>query len=121
MYKDYCDIAKASNKKMFMHSDGNILKIYPHLIEIGVDALNSQIHCMGTENLSQFKGKITFWGELDRQFILPNGTKEDVRNAVIDMKEKLYDQGGIIAQCEFGAGAKPENVYELYKAWDEII
>ena len=120
MYKDYCDIAKANNKKMFMHSDGHILKIYPHLIDIGVDALNSQIFCMGLEELSQFKGQITFWGELDRQHILVEGSKADVRNAVISMKENLYDNGGVIAQCEFGAGARPENVYEFYKTWDEI-
>jgi len=121
MYKDYCDIAKANNKKIFMHSDGDILKIYPHLIEIGIDAINSQIFCMGLDNLNQYKGKITFWGEIDRQHTLVEGTKKDVRNAVTEMKDKLYDEGGIIALCEFGAGAKPENVYEMYKVWNEII
>ncbi|MBN2851768.1 MAG: methyltransferase [Clostridia bacterium] len=121
MYKDYCDLAKSYHKKIFMHSDGNILKIYPHLIEIGVDALNSQIFCMGLENLKQYKGKITFWGELDRQHILVDGTLDDVRKAVHSIKENLWTDGGVIAQCEFGAGARPENVYEMFKVWNEII
>ncbi len=121
MYKDYCDIAKTNKKKMFMHSDGNILKIYPHLIEIGVDALNSQIFCMGVENLKQYKWQITFWVEIVRQHILVNGSTNDVREAVTLIQENLYDQGGVIAQCEFGAGAKPLNVYEVYKTWNKII
>lgn len=78
----------------------------------GLDALNSQIFCMGVEEVGrQFRGKIAFWGEIDRQHILPEGTKEDVQNAVRLVHESLYADGGMIAQCEFGPGAKPENVY----------
>ena len=49
LYKDYCDIAHANNKFAFMHSDGNILSIYPDLIEAGVDAINSQLFVMDME------------------------------------------------------------------------
>lgn len=121
LYKDYCDIAKAYGKKMFMHSDGNILKIYPHLIEIGVDAINSQIFCMGIDELSKFAGSITFWGEIDRQHILVNQKPADVGCAVENIKEKLWKNGGCIAQCEFGVGAKPENVERVFETWDKII
>ena len=71
MYRDYVDIAHKHGKAVFMHSDGYILDIYPYLIDIGVDAVNSQLFCMGVENLKQYKGKITFWGEIDRQNLLP--------------------------------------------------
>lgn len=120
MYRDYCEIAKASGKKMFMHSDGNILKIYPHLIEIGVDALNSQIFCMGIDNLKQYAGKITFWGEMDRQHMLVDKTPADIDEAVRHINDTLWKDGGCIAQCEFGPGGKPENVMQTYKSWDEI-
>lgn len=121
LYADYTAIAKASDKKIFMHSDGYILDIIPDLIEIGIDALNSQIFCMGLENLEQFKGKITFWGEIDRQHILPFGSKKDVQQAVISVKEHLWNKGGCIAQCDFGVGAKPENVFQVFETWNEII
>jgi hypothetical protein len=75
---------------------------------------------MGVENLSQFKGKITFWGEIDRQHILVNGSLEDVDNAVKLVKKTLWDNGGCIAQCEFGPGGKPENVYQVFKSWREL-
>lgn len=121
MYKDYVEIAHRNGKKFFMHSDGNILQIIPHLIEIGVDALNSQVFCMGAENLSKFKGQITFWGEIDRQNLLPYGTKQDIESAVRSLRDHLWQDGGCIAQCEFGPGANPENVYQVFKTWNEII
>lgn len=117
LYRDYIDIAHKNNKKIFMHSDGYILDIIPELIEIGLDAVNSQIFCMGVENLVQFKGKITFWGEIDRQNLLPHGSIEDIQKAVVSVKDNLWDKGGCIAQCEFGPGANPDNVYEVYKTW----
>lgn len=118
MYKEYVDIIHESGKKAFFHSDGYTLDIIPDMIEIGVDAINLQIFCIGLENLKQFKGKITFWGEMDRQHILPHGSIEDVKNAVNDVKEAFFDtNGGIIAQCEFGAGAKPENVKKYFEEW----
>lgn len=119
MYKDYIDIAKRHNKKIFMHSDGNTLSIQPDLAEMGLDALNSQIFCIGVDNLAPLAGKLTFWGEIDRQHLLVEGTKEDIRNAVAKVRETLWRDGGCIAQCEFGPGAKPENVYEVFKAWNE--
>ena len=120
LYRDYIDIAHAAGKKVFMHSDGYILDILPELIDLGLDAVNCQIFCMGTEKLKPFRGKITFWGEIDRQHLLPYGTKEDIRAAVRSVHDALYDQGGCIAQCEFGIGAKPENVREVFAAWEEL-
>lgn len=120
MYKDYIDIAHRAGKKIFMHSDGYTLAIYPELIEMGLDAFNSQIFCMGVENLSKYRGKITFWGEIDRQHLLPNGTREDIVNAVTQVKETLWENGGCIAQCEFGPAGNPDNVRQVYETWDAL-
>lgn len=122
MYRDYIEIAHRRGKYVFMHSDGYITDIIPDLIEVGIDALNSQIYCMGVDELGKrFRGKITFWGEIDRQHILPHGTLEDVREAVAEVWESFNeDGGGVIAQCEFGPGAVPENVFEVFRTWDTI-
>lgn len=121
MYKDYISIAKKYGKKTFMHSDGNTLDIYPRMIELGLDAFNTQIFCIGLENLEPFKGQITFWGEIDRQHLLPEGSPQDIKAAVKEVYQKLWFDGGCIAQCEFGPGAKPENVYAVFEAWDSVI
>lgn len=121
MYKDYIDIAHSHGKKIFMHSDGYILDIYPHLVELGLDAINSQLFCMPMDELVKFKGKITFWGEIDRQNLLPYGSTEEIKDAVKLVKNNLWDNGGCIAQCEFGPGAKPENVKQVFETWNELF
>ena len=119
LYKDYIDIAHRHGKKIFMHSDGHILPILPHLIDLGLDALNSQLFCMGIDKLEQFRGKITFWGEIDRQHLLPYGRVEDIDKAVYSVRNSLWSKGGCIAQCEFGPGAKPENVAAVFENWNK--
>ncbi len=121
LYLEYVEIARNGNKYIFMHSDGYILDIFPDLIEIGINALNSQIFAMGIERLNAYKEKITFWGEIDRQNILPNYKKEEVVNIVKEIFNMLYGNGGIIGQCEFGPGAKPENVYAVFETWRTIL
>ncbi len=119
LYRDYAEIARRSGKRLFMHTDGNVTEILPDLVEIGVDALNSQLFCMDIEDLGRrFGGRITFWGEIDRQRLLPFGTPGEVRDAVDRVAAALYRDGGAIAQCEFGVGARPENVAAVFEAWD---
>jgi len=120
LYRDYIEIAHGAGKKIFMHSDGYTLDIYSDLIELGLDAFNSQIFCMGIDQLAPFAGQITFWGEVDRQHILPEGTTDEVDAAVRDVHAKLWKNGGCIAQCEFGPGAKPENVRQVFATWDAL-
>ena len=122
LYQDYCDLAHSNGKFAFMHSDGHILEIYEDLIEVGVDAINSQLFCMDFNELEQkAKGKITFWGEIDRQHILPSGNPQDGREAVRKIVKHLYDpKGGIIAQFEFGAGANPETALAVFDEWSRI-
>lgn len=120
MYKDYIDIAHRAGKKIFMHSDGYTIDIFPDLIEMGLDAINSQVFCMGLDTVEKYAGQITFWGEMDRQHLLPYGTPQEIKEAARAMREHLYRDGGVIAQLEFGIGAKPENVRAYYEAWDEM-
>jgi uroporphyrinogen decarboxylase len=119
IYKEFCDIIHGAGKKVFFHSDGNIEAIYGDLIEVGVDALNSQLFCMNIEELGKlYRGKITFWGEIDRQRVLPYGTREEVHAAVQRVRAALDDgTGGVIAQCEWGKDNSRENVEAVYEAW----
>lgn len=122
LYQDYCEIAHGAGKKLFMHSDGWIFEIYEDLIEIGVDALNSQLFTMDIEEIGRrFAGRITFWGEIDRQWILPRGTAEQCRAAVQRVADALYrPEGGVIAQFELGSDAPMMNADAVFAAWDEL-
>ena len=122
MYKDYCDILRAKGKYVFFHSDGHISAIYPDLIEVGVHAINSQLFCMDIEELGKnHAGEVTFWGEIDRQQILPFGTEEDVRQAVRRVHNATkHAHGGVIAQCEWGKNSRPQNVAAVFEEWDRL-
>jgi len=121
MYEEYVAIARRYGKLVFMHSDGNILDIMDDLIAIGIDALNSQVFCMGVEEVGRrFAGRITFWGEIDRQVLLSRGTLAEIEQAVRDVRRHLYVDGGVIAECEFGPGSRPENVLHVFETWREI-
>jgi uroporphyrinogen-III decarboxylase len=121
LYREYSEIAHRHGKYVFMHSDGNIIEILDDLIEVGIDAINAQIFCMGIEELGRrFRGRVTFWGEIDRQHLLACGTPEQVADAVASVYENLYADGGVIAQCEFGPGAQPDNVRQVFAAWEAI-
>lgn len=120
MYRDYINIAHAHGKKMFMHSDGNTLRILPRLIDLGLDAFNTQLFCIGVDKLAPFKGKITFWGEIDRQNLIPHGSLEEIDAAVQSVYDTLWQDGGCIAQCEFGPGGNPQNVHRIYEKWASL-
>ena len=120
LYADYCRMIRQAGKKVFFHSDGHIFAIYEDLIEIGVDAVNSQLFCMDIEEIGRrFKGRITFWGEIDRQHVLPFGTPADARAAVARVRRALDDgRGGVIAQCEWGKNNPPANIEAVFEAWE---
>jgi hypothetical protein len=119
LYAEYVAIARAYGKKIFMHSDGHIQSVYGDLVEIGIDAVNSQLFCMDIEELGrQFKGKITFWGEIDRQRVLVTGTRQDARDAVKRVVDSLYSRdGGVIAQFEM---MKLSQGHAVFEAWEEL-
>ncbi len=124
LYRDYCDILHAAGKYVFFHSDGFIEDIYPDLIDIGIDAINSQLFCMDIEKLGRnYSGKITFRGEIDRQFILPFGTEADVRAAVRRVYKALCPRGeltGCFAQCEWGVRNPAGNIRAVFDEWQKI-
>ena len=76
---------------------------------------------MGIEKLAKnYKGKITFWGEIDRQRILPFGTPDDIKNEVSRIRKALEDgNGGVIAQCSWGSNDPLENIEMVYRTWSE--
>ncbi len=108
---------------MFFHSDGNIQSIFHDLVEIGVDAINSQLFVMNIEALaSQYRGKVTLWGEIDQCYVLSAGTSRDVYNAVMRVR-KVFDNGsgGLIAHCSWARGFPVENIKAVFSTWNEPL
>ncbi|MDL5057452.1 uroporphyrinogen decarboxylase family protein [Geitlerinema calcuttense NRMC-F 0142] len=121
IYRDFAQIAHSAGKKIFMHSDGCILDIYPDLVEIGIDALNSQIFACPLINWSNLPGKSLFGGEIDRQDLLVNGPCARIDEAVRKVHRHLWKNGGCFAHCSFDAGSKPPFVRQVYESWNSLF
>jgi hypothetical protein len=121
LYVDYCQLIRAAGKFVFFHSDGNTREIIPDLLKMGVDAVNLQLFVMDIEELGrEYRGHVTFWGEIDRQRILPFGNPCEVRRAVRRVRHSLdAGTGGVIAQLEWGKIDPQENVEAAFQAWLE--
>lgn len=110
-YEKIINIMKAHDKKVFVHSDGYILDYYDEWKELGVDAINSQLTCMGLEKVAEkVKGLLTIWGELDRQYTMPRGTVAEVKGLIDRIKSTFYHNGGIIGQFEINSDMPIENI-----------
>jgi uroporphyrinogen decarboxylase len=84
--------------KIAFHSDGNIYPIIPDLIEVGLDILNPvQPKSMDPARLKKAYGdKLSFWGTVDIQEVMPFGTPEDVANEVKLRIRTVGKGGGLI-------------------------
>ncbi|MGA2484863.1 MAG: uroporphyrinogen decarboxylase family protein [Roseiarcus sp.] len=97
---EFISTLKAINPevKIAYHSDGNIERIIPELIEIGLDVLNPvQPACMDPAKLKREYGdKLCFWGCIDEQHTLPFGAPDEVRAQVLERLETVGYDGGLI-------------------------
>lgn len=92
--------AKDAKEDMLVlyHSDGNIQKVIPDLIEIGVDILNPvQPECMDPVALKELYGdRLTFWGTLGTQTTLPFGTPAHIKETCRRLIEEVGKGGGLV-------------------------
>ena len=86
------------NIKIAYHSDGNIMRIIPELIEIGVDVLNPIQPARMDPVLikSEFGDRLCFWGSIDEQYTLPFGSTVDAEVEVRQRMKTIGRGGGLI-------------------------
>lgn len=92
--KDKADV------RVLYHSCGAVAPLIDDLIEIGVDALNPvQVTASGMDPVELKKrwgGRITFWGGINSQEVLPFGTPDEVCAEVRRVVDILAPGGGFV-------------------------
>ncbi len=83
---------------IFYHSCGHITPFIDQLIEIGVEVLNPiQPECMSFDEVhDKFGDRLSFWGTLGTQELLPFGTKEEVFETTLSRLNKMGEKGGLV-------------------------
>jgi len=92
--------AKAVNPDLllFYHGDGNMMRIVPDLVELGIDVLNPvQPECMDpVEVKRRFGDRLAQWGTLGTQSTLPFGTVAEVRETCRRLIREVGAGGGLL-------------------------
>ena len=115
------EIGTEHNLPVAYHSCGAIRPIIPDLIEIGVTVLNPvQSTCPGmdpAELKEEFGQDLSFMGGVDTQYLLPNGTADEVREATAELLEIMTEGGGYVlaASHTIPPETPDENVFALYE------
>ena len=106
---------------VWFHTDGWIMEIIEDLIEIGVTILNPQHDCMGTRRVGEIVGgRVCIRTDIDRQWVIPFGTPEGIREAVKEAIEVFGNfNGGCLLHGEVGPDVPFENIEALYSAFYE--
>ncbi len=119
--------SKAPDAFIFYHSCGNIRRIIPDFIEMGIDIINpvqTTAEGMEPEALKQDFGKdLTFWGAgIDTQGTLPYGKPKQIRDEVKRIIEILAPGGGYVYNTihNIQADVPPKNIVAMYEAFQEF-
>jgi uroporphyrinogen decarboxylase len=122
LYLEYASLIHAAGKFVFFHSDGFIEPILDDLVfGIGIDAINMQLNVMDIHKLAQkYTGRVTLWGEVDRQHILPFGSPGDVHRYVNELRQHFGgEQGGMIAHCVWNSDNHFDNIRAVFQAFSK--
>lgn len=108
---------KDAGKFVSIHSCGMVQEVFPQLIEMDLDCFNPfQPEVMDVYEMKRLYGdRLSFWGGVSTQRLLPYGTPDEVRAEVKRLIAEVGKDGGyILAPAHSIPGdAKPENIMAL--------
>jgi hypothetical protein len=122
LYTRVIQAIHAGGKFAHLHSDGQVRSIIPDLIEIGWDEINLQVWTMDVKELGrEFNGKICFRADLDRQYVLPFGTVNEVEEHVRQTYAALGSRrGGYIGYGQVGPDVPLRNAEAMLSALSSL-
>ena len=119
-HAELLSLVRARTKaRVMFHSCGSVAALLDDFIEVGMDILNPvQVAAQGMDTAAlkrRYGARISFWGAIDTQRVLPHGTAEDVRAEVRRRIADLASGGGyVVAPVHVvQADVCPENVVAL--------
>jgi hypothetical protein len=66
----------------------------------------------------RYRGRVTFWGEMDRQWLHDPGGAEKFREAILTIRKALdFGSGGVIAQCQWDPGVRVQTIATFFEQW----
>ena len=108
--------AKSINPEIliFYHTCGYVLPFIDKLIEAGVEILNPiQPECMAFDEVcAKYGDRLSFWGTIGTQQLLPYGTAKEVYEQTLANLENCGTKGGIVIG--------PTHIVEPEVPWENL-
>ena len=121
-------IKSKSDAKILYHSCGDVFPMIEDFIEIGVDILNPvQVAAKEMGDLDRLKNKfgnrLSFWGAIDSQYLLPNASPQEVCDAVRHTVNVLGNAGGYVlcTSHNIQSDVPIENILAMYQTAKKSI
>ncbi len=125
--KQLVDVAKKMTKaKLSIHCCGSCYDLLPGFMEVGYEILNpmqTRAKNMEAWRLKRDYGdRLTFYGGVDIQRLLPFGTEEDIRRGVKDLIKSLAPGGGFLFATSHNIepDTPPKNIVAMFDAAHEF-
>ena len=121
-YKTLMQPCRDAGAHVYLHSDGYVMELMDEFVAAGVTVINPQDLCNGIDNLArEAKGRMCISLDIDRQRIVPYGTRADIRSLIEEAVRKLGSpQGGLELIAGIYPPTPPENVDALCEAMEEF-
>ena len=121
-YKALMQPCRKAGAHVYLHSDGYIMELMDEFVAAGVTIINPQDLCNGVDNLAEeVKGRMCISLDIDRQTIVPYGTRADIRGLIEEEVRKLGSpRGGLQMIAGIYPPTPPENVDALCDAMEEF-
>jgi uroporphyrinogen decarboxylase len=125
-HKKYFDtVKKYTNAFIHFHCCGSIFRLLDDLIELGVDVIHPvQVSAKDMDSsilAPKYGDRLSFWGGIDTQHVLSNGTREEVKSEVRRRIKDFAPGGGYILGAVHNI--QPEvpvgNIIAMYQAGKE--
>jgi uroporphyrinogen decarboxylase len=119
-HKEICDRVHQNGGRIIKHSDGNLNRLVPALLDAGFDGIHPiQPQCMDIGEMKAQYGKRTcLLGNIDCAFLLVLGSPDEVRESVKETIAQAAPGGGYIISSSnsIHPGCKPENYLAMVEA-----
>lgn len=117
-YKRFSSEVRDMGALVYFHSDGRIMPLVDVILEADIDILNIQDTVNGIENIMQkLRGRVCIDLDIDRQHLIPYGTREEIYSHIENAIEKLNtESGGLMLHIEVYPPTPLKNIEYLAEA-----
>jgi len=121
----YASLISACHQKgvlVAFHTDGYVMDIMDDLLATGVDIVNPQDLVNGVDALArEVKGRVCIRLDIDRQTIVPDGSRQEIRELIeYEVKTLGSPEGGLELICGIYPPTPAENVDAVCAAIEEF-